>query len=88
MPDHPSANLEGTTVIPWSCRMQHTSSLQNKCHHGVDVPEVADNALEVLVVDGDVVHIHGRDVEAPHCQEAATITHLHDTQNTSVQTFT
>ena len=37
---------------------------------------MVDNALKVLVVNSDVIHIHCRDVEAANCQQASTVTHL------------
>ena len=37
---------------------------------------MVDNALKVLVVDSDIIHIHCRDVEAANCQQASTVTYL------------
>ena len=40
------------------------------------LPDVVDDALEVLVVDGDIIHIDCRDVEPPNCQQAPTVPNL------------
>ena len=37
---------------------------------------MVDNALKVLVVDCDIIHIHCRDVEAANRQQTSTVTYL------------
>ena len=39
-------------------------------------PDVIDNALKVFVVDGDVININSRNVEAANRQQAPTVSHL------------
>lgn len=49
------------------------------------LPDVIDNALKVFIVDGDVIDINSRNVEAANRQQTPTISYLqqHEMQHES-----